>query len=147
MEESYPVISSNYFRHYEFVSEGPKGSVRKIVSYDDIDENMFNLGFGDLIDGKVEVNTVTDNRDTKKVLLTVGLTLFEFFKVYPDATVYISGGNNSRRRPFRMTIASNLHALTKHFNVAGQVGSLWYAFEKNRGYDRFMIQRKHTLSL
>jgi hypothetical protein len=33
---------------YEFVSEGPKGSIKKIVEYTETStENVYNLGFGD----------------------------------------------------------------------------------------------------
>jgi len=42
----YPVEASDPYS-YEFYSEGPMGRIRKIVLYEKIGNDLFNLGFGD----------------------------------------------------------------------------------------------------
>nr|MCU0440484.1 hypothetical protein [Raineya sp.] len=40
--------SEEYLKIYEFISEGPKGKIKKIVQFTETGtENVYNLGFGD----------------------------------------------------------------------------------------------------
>ena len=62
---------------FEFISEGPKGKITKLVVFQLIQVSqqfsVFNLAFGDKEEGKENLNDliVTDNDDTEKVLATV----------------------------------------------------------------------------
>ena len=50
--QRYNLEATELFTVYEFVSEGPKGRIAKIVKYTKISTNdMYNLGFGDLAKG------------------------------------------------------------------------------------------------
>lgn len=145
-EDSYPFEAYDLFRRYEFFSEGPRGRILKCVRYEDVEDDIYTLGFGDVIGGMIHDDIVTDNKDTKKVLTTVGLTLYEFFKKYPLATVYGSG-TDVRIRLYQMAISNNLDQLEKYFTLRGQIGTKWFRFEKNQNYERFMIQKKPGLYL
>ena len=81
--ERYNVKISGASMTFDFISEGPKGLIRKRVQYRKFKrKNIYNLGFGDLnletnaIDDKV----ITDNKDGVKVLSTVASTVFTFIK-------------------------------------------------------------------
>ena len=80
---------------FEFISEGPKGSILKRIEYSKINvkgyKNFYNLGFGDVNSESDEINdvVVTDNQDRDKVLATVASTLFIFIKRYPKATIFM----------------------------------------------------------
>ena len=79
------VVSPNRSR-YEFVSVGPKGSIQKIVEYAYINElSIWNLGFGDVnpVTGEISDDVISDNGDGRKVMATVFMTLFTFFKKIP----------------------------------------------------------------
>lgn len=45
--DKYPVFSNDKRTFYKFLSEGPKGTIKKVVYYQAIGENLFNLAFGD----------------------------------------------------------------------------------------------------
>ena len=45
--ETYPVKAGKDYKRYEFFSEGPKGTIRKVVFYQYMGENIYNLSFGD----------------------------------------------------------------------------------------------------
>lgn len=45
--EKYSVVSDNNHITYEFLSQGPRGTIKKVVFYQEIEENIFNLAFGD----------------------------------------------------------------------------------------------------
>ncbi len=45
--ETYPVVSNHERTTYEFLSAGPKGTIKKVVQFVQIREDLFNLAFGD----------------------------------------------------------------------------------------------------
>lgn len=143
--ERYEINAEPCLTIYEFVSDGPKGKIVKLVEYNKTGvDGVYNLGFGDkdLITGKMNDNVVTDNGDSTKVLATVASTVFTFFNKYPNAWIYATGSSRSRTRLYRMGISNNLTEISQVFDVYGLIGDAWYEFEKNTEYDAFMIKRK-----
>lgn len=52
-DQHYDLDIAPSFMSYEFVSEGPKGRITKLIKYTETEEKGFyNLGFGDKIEGK-----------------------------------------------------------------------------------------------
>jgi len=87
------VVSPNRSR-YEFVSVGPRGSIRKVVEYTYLDElAIWNLGFGDVnpVTDEISDDVISDNEDGRKVMTTVLMTLFTFFGEYSGDTVILLG--------------------------------------------------------
>lgn len=143
--DKYEVNAEPCLTIYEFVSEGPKGEITKLVEYNKTGmEGVYNLGFGDkdLLTGQMNDVVVTDNGDSKKVLATVASTIFAFFNKYPDAWIYATGSSKSRTRLYRMGISNNLTEISQIFDVYGLVEDVWYDFERNIEYDAFLIKRK-----
>jgi hypothetical protein len=132
------------FLDYEFVSRGPKGDFKKIVHFSRIEENVFNLGFGDLHEetGEISDIVVTNNRDSNKVLATVALIVNDFTLKYPYAFIVIKGSTHSRTRLYRMGISNHWHEIGKDFEVFGLKDKTWEAFEKRKDYEAFLIRRK-----
>ena len=99
------------FRVFEFDSEGPKGRIRKIIQYSEINlKNYFNLGFGDknIDTNSIDDLVVTDNKDSQKILMTVAATLFVFTNYYPDAYVVAIGSTLARTRLYRIVLRTTL---------------------------------------
>jgi hypothetical protein len=83
-----------------FDSLGKNGIVTKVISFQYIDYNFYNLGFGDY---NLETQTIddkakSDNGDMKKVLATVWQSLEDFFAIQPNAIVFITGSDDVRNR-------------------------------------------------
>ena len=130
---------------YEFVSEGKKGSIKKLVMFQAMRlENYYNLAFGDKDTLTNDLNdlTVSNNGDTNMVLATVAATVIDFTNRYPDAWVFATGSTASRTRLYRMGIANNLNEVEGLFEVLGLVNEYWQTFEKNTNYEAFLIKRK-----
>lgn len=106
---------------FTFTSTGPKGRIEKLVRYDPIDEETFNLGFGDRIDGSFDFNdnVVTDNGDIRKVLVTVIATLEIFFETYPKKWVHIQGSDETRTRMYLRIIKNNMALYKDKYRVPG----------------------------
>ena len=44
--EKYSLVTDDKHITYEFLSQGSKGTIKKVVHYQEIGENVFNLAFG-----------------------------------------------------------------------------------------------------
>ena len=66
-EDRYKVETSFDLNTFEFISEGPKGRIEKVVVYTEINlKNVYNLSFGDKdpLTGFLNDLTVTNNGDS-----------------------------------------------------------------------------------
>jgi hypothetical protein len=116
-EEIYQISAKRSAKIFEFVSEGPKGLIKKRIVYEDTKiEGLYNLAFGDVdfttddFDDKV----ISDNQDAAKVLATVAQTVFIFLEIYPNAAIRAKGSNLARTRLYRIGISSNLEEISKN---------------------------------
>lgn len=141
----YEFESTSNSTTFEFISEGPKGRIVKIVKYTEYpDLGFFNLGFGDKLDDENDFDDkiVTDNGDSIKVLATVAETVYRFTDAFPFAFVFATGNSLARKRLYRMAISNSLYQINKDFDVLGFIDGAWENFEKNRDYIAFLIKRK-----
>ena len=85
----YEVTPDENLYKFTFISEGKNGKVEKIVLYEEINEGVFNLAFGDkdITTGHINDRIVTNNGDTEKVLATVISTVYTFFDKNPNAYI------------------------------------------------------------
>ena len=130
---------------FEFVSEGTKGRIKKLVQYSKTPINdVYNLGFGDKnqATGFIDDKAITNNQDSNKVLATVASTLYVFTDKYPHAWVYAVGVTPSRTRLYRMGISNNLPEIEKDFDIYGLLDEKWELFEKGKDYQGFLAKRK-----
>lgn len=142
--DSYQLKNAPDFLTFEFVSVGSNGNVRKAVRYAELSKGLYNLGFGDKdpLTGDIDDLAVTNNNDTRKVLMTVAATLYLFMDRYPYATVLITGSTASRTRLYRMGISNNLQAIEEAFVIFGFAEKSWELCRKNGPYQAFLVQRK-----
>jgi len=134
------------FTIYEFVSEGPKGRIRKMVEYTETaTENVYNLGFGDYDEIANAINdiSVTNNGDSLKVLATVASTVYAFLEKHPNAYILATGSTNVRTRLYRMGITNNLAEINEDFVVYGLTDKgIWDDFVVGEDYEAFLITKK-----
>jgi hypothetical protein len=134
------------FTIYEFVSEGTKGKIKKMVEYTETaTENVYNLGFGDYDEKTNSINdlSVSNNGDSLKVLATVASTVYAFIEKYPNAYIFATGSTNIRTRLYRMGITNNLSEITKDFKVYGFTeNGNWEEFLIGEDYEAFLITKK-----
>ena len=130
---------------FEFVSEGPKGKIAKIIQYTETNlKGFYNLGFGDKneITGEIEDNIVTNNQDSQKVLATVASTVYAFTERNPGCWIFATGLTKGRTRLYRIGITNNIVDIWKDFKVYGLLRNKWELFRKGIDYEAFLIQRK-----
>jgi hypothetical protein len=140
----YPVIASDDLYMYEFYSEGPRGTIKKTIIYSPIEDNIFNLGFGDWNEELQNLDDFSrsNNGDRNKVLSTVAFSALDFTSKFPDALLFAEGSTTARTRLYQMGIGSNLLEINKNFEVEGFLDNLWEPFQRGRNYEAFLIRRK-----
>ncbi|TKK64018.1 hypothetical protein FC093_23445 [Ilyomonas limi] len=143
--EKYNLKSETGLTRFEFISEGPRGAIRKLIEFQaTTDPGLFNLAFGDKdpLTGSIDDLSVSDNGDTEKVLATVIAALYAFCDKYPDAYIYASGSTKARTRLYRMGITKYYDQMRADFYLYGQIGDDFPEFELGVDYDGFLAQRK-----
>ncbi len=142
--DKYNLVSDEHFILFEFVSEGLKGKINKLIQFASANyHNIYNLGFGDkdTQTGKVDDTVVSNNGDSEKVLGTIVESLYMFTDEYPDALVYAVGTTKSRTRLYQIGISKFIAKAQEDFIIYGQIGTEWYLFEKNTNYEAFLVKR------
>lgn len=133
---------------FQFISEGPKGKIAKIIQFTQtMDDDIYNLAFGNLTcDGLIDDKTINDNKDRNKILATVAGAVYEFSGLYTDKYIFFCGSTPERTRMYRMALTINLEELNKDFLIYGVIRKPdtfeSVLFEKGIDYFGFMIKRK-----
>lgn len=141
----YPLASSDRMMTFEFVSEGKKGLIHKLVKYQPTNlKGLYNLAFGDKAPetGEIDDKVISNNGDSEKVLATVVATVYAFTDKYPDAWVYATGSTKARTRLYRMGISKFLDEVSSDFEILGELNDDWETFKTDVEYEGFLVRRK-----
>src|SRR5665213_189303 len=141
----YPLASSDKMMTFEFVSEGKKGLIHKLVLYQPTNlKRLCNLAFGDkdLETGDVDDKVISDNGDSEKVLSTVVATIYAFTDKYPQTWIYATGSSKARTRLYRMRISKFLEEVKIDFEILGEFNDEWEDFKPGTEYEGFLVRRK-----
>lgn len=143
--ERYELRSEKTLSVFEFVSEGPRGRIPKIVQYSETNiSSVYNLGFGDKNSATNEIDdtVISNNSDSSKVLATVAATVYAFTDRRPGVWIYAAGSTKARTRLYRMGISSNLDEIRADFEIYGLKNGKWVKFSKRTDYEAFLVRRK-----
>ncbi len=117
--DKYLLVSNPEHDAYEFYSEGPKGKIKKGIIYTEIENNLYNLAFGDWneVKQRIDDEARTNNNDRDKVLATVAWSIIDFINFHPHASVFFQGSTSSRTRLYQMKIAENREDYNELFEI------------------------------
>jgi hypothetical protein len=145
--ERYELAAGKNLTTFEFLSEGRKGRIVKIIQFQQMNlENLYNLAFGDknAETGLLDDLVVTDNGDSEKVLATVVSALYAFTDRYPDAWIYATGSTNSRTRLYRMGINKYYDIVMTDFDIMGESQNEWEVYQFGKDYQVFAVHKKNS---
>ena len=147
--EKYNYQASISFLDYEFYSEGPKKSIKKVVRFSLVSLPSFtyyNLGFGDWNETQKKIDdfVVSNNNDAERVLATVAATVIDFTNHYPGVIIYAEGSSFSRTRRYQMGINKYWGEIKPLFEVYGLIENEGFQpFEHGINYKAFVVKRKN----
>ena len=145
--DRYELIAGRNLTTFEFLSEGKKGKIIKVVQFQQMNiANLYNLAFGDknADTGELDDKVVTDNGDSEKVLATVVAALYAFADRYPDAWIYATGSTSARTRLYRMGINKYFDIVEYDFDIMGEYHNEWEWYEHGRDYQALAVHRKNS---
>lgn len=145
--DKYEIKAEKSLMVFEFLSEGPRGKISKLVQYGETNlKGLYTLAFGDKdsATGEILDSSVSNNGDSNKVLATVVATVYAFTNKYKEAWVYATGSTKSRTRLYRMGLSKYLDLIMKDFELYGQVNGEWELFKKRVDYEAFLAKRKNN---
>lgn len=142
---TYPLRESPDGYWYEFDSISETKIIKKAVGYYEskFNKDIVELAFGDLIDNKLNVTVVSDNKDFPIIINTVIVSLYRFLELYPQKTVSFMGSSHSRNRIYRAIIAKIYDENNSDFEVSGiTYDNETEKFIPNKDYFAFNISKK-----
>jgi hypothetical protein len=129
--------------HYIFESVGEKGRVLKVVGFSPIENDVWNLGFGDLKeDGFVDGSVVTNNQDALKVIRTVAKVAIDFLALYPNYTLEINPFDEKRKRLYNALFQKYFEDIDTYFDILGTFEGKRETYTPSKIYDIFRITLK-----
>jgi len=141
--QDYEFTYSDEYKLYSFVSEGRKGSIIKLVQFQLLKADRYNLAFGDWSPtmGGIDDMTVTDNGDMEMVLSTVVQIAKTFLSSNPGKSIQFSGSTAGRTRLYQIILNMNYEIISQQFEILGLLHGKWHKFEKNVNYEVFLISK------
>ena len=140
----YEIEAEDSLEVFEFVSEGQKGSIPKLIKFSETTlKGFYNLAFGDknLLTGEIDDKVVSNNGDSEKVLATIVSAVYAFTDREKEAWVYATGSTPARTRLYRMGITKYIEEVRQDFEVYGLLSGEWEDFEKDISYTAFVVRR------
>jgi hypothetical protein len=145
--DSYSPVSNPTHDTYEFLSEGPKGTVKKVVQYQALSPGVYNLAFGDWDEEAQEISddVRTNNADRDKVLATVAAIVIDFMAYHPGAILFAQGSTPARTRLYQIGIKANWHQIRHTFDLIGFTTEGWEPLAPNKNYKAFALKAKEKV--
>lgn len=140
----YIPLTDHKHEKYEFLSSGNKGTIRKVVLYQHLEDDIFNLAFGDWDE---ESQTISDtarsnNNDQEMVLATVAATVVESLEFHPGAIVLAQGSTEARTRLYQTGINKYLAEISVQFDIQGFIDGTWQLIQPGKNYQAFALTGK-----
>ncbi len=142
INDSYRYIAVKRKTRFIFESEGIQGKIVKIIQFTFMEDDEWNLGFGDLKSGFVDDLTVSNNQDAAKVLQTVAKAAYEFLDNYPTSIVIINPVDERRRKLYNRIFQRNIKDISTVCDVIGVIGTENEPYQPQKYYESFKIKLK-----
>lgn len=139
LKNAYPYLASGKMTQATFQSLGPKGIVIKVIRFEHVIDNRWNLGFGDFKRGKIETSRLSNNGDVVKVLATVAAATLAFLQEYPEGIVEIKPVDEKRKRLFNIIFSRKWEQIQGIVSVVGIIGNVREIYSHRKFYDSFEI--------
>lgn len=128
---------------YTFISVGKHGNIVKMVAFQLLYANIYNLALVDYDEasGRIDDEVVSDNGDMSQVLSTTWAIMLFFLTNFHEKSVLIHGNTDIKQKLYHRLIANNLLVLKQQYSVLG-VSSIGEseAFDSLKTYQSIIIQ-------
>lgn len=126
---------------YTFISTGSNGNILKLIYFQEVSSNSFNLVLADrdeLNDGWSDMVN-SNNGDIAKIFKTVISCILLFLENNPEAVVYIEANSLIKNKLYNRIIKNYHLELTHQVSVWGIKNGKSYSIEIGNEYESFYI--------
>jgi hypothetical protein len=131
---------------YTFLSIGRQGSIIKIVYFEKISDDVYNLVLGDYnatISPPVDDAVVSDNGDLAKIMITVVHIAEDFLNQNPNFFVYLEGNTVTKKQLYQRIMRNNYQDFIVDYDIFGiDLQNDVVPFETTQEYNAFLIRKK-----
>jgi hypothetical protein len=128
---------------FSFMSIGKNGIILKMVEIVEIQEGIYNLGFGDynFTTNSVDDKANSNNGDLEKALATIFGIMIEFLEKNPSKTIFFAGSTPFRTQFYQRIVNTYFDEFSTILEVQGNIEGKYEAFPKNRNYESFLVKK------
>lgn len=142
INDHYRYLASRNKTQYFFESNGVQGKVMKVILFTYVEDDLWNLGFGDWHKGKIDDSVVTNNQDTVKVISTVAKVAYQFFEDFPERRIEIKPVDERRKRLYNYVFQKHFKDIELLFQITGFRNNTPELYTPNNFYDSFILKPK-----
>jgi hypothetical protein len=119
--QAYPIEYSEDKLNYRFISKGAENDIVKIVTYEDMKSDEWNLAFGDANADETDFDDkiITNNQDMRRVIQTVFATGLIFSAAYPERKIKIVPVDRQRKLLYNRVFQDRHTAIEEFYTVYG----------------------------
>jgi hypothetical protein len=143
--EHYPFVKNVESSYFEFESIGPKGVIRKVIAIEFMDENAWNIAFGDKTDADWTDKSISNNGDMVKVIATVIAAVLEFSATYPTRNLVIQPLDERRKSLYNLVFQKNMEDIEQIFEIWGSFNGDFLEYSPQIHCDIFFLSRKSLI--
>jgi hypothetical protein len=128
---------------FSFLSIGKNGIILKMVEIAEIQEGVYNLGFGDynFTTESVDDKANSNNGDIEKVLATIFGIMIDFLNKNPNKTIFFAGSTPFRTQLYQRIVNTYFDEFSSILEIQGNINGKYEPFQKNREYESFLVKK------
>ena len=142
INDTYPYYPSEDYSQFLFISEGEQGKILKIILFEPLGNNEWNLGFGDLKHEGVDDSVMSSNHDAMKIIRTVARTTLDFCQEHPETILQIKPVDSKRGKLYNLVFQKYFTNIDAYFNIIGFTENVGEKYSPQKFYDYFKISFK-----
>lgn len=143
-KENYPFHELEPNLAYYFTSIGKNGKITKVIYFQEIDTNTYNIVLGDFnpnLQPPIDDQQISNNGDLPKVMATVAKILLDFLTNNPKAKLYIEGNHPTKQLLYHRILRNYYEELTQLFAILGVLSvDIQVPFNPEHQYQGYIIQ-------
>ena len=142
--QAYPIESNADKLQHRFVSKGVEGDIVKLVLYDFMEINKWNLAFGDANadESDFDDKVISNNQDMRRVIQTIFETARIFSAAYPERKIHIEPVDRKRKLLYNRVFQDQQMAIEEFYTIHG----LFISEDKEEKYDAHTIYEAFLLT-
>lgn len=140
--ESYNYVNLPKKPIYIFQSEGQQGKILKGIMFTSMGKNVWNLAFGDIIEGDINDSIISNNLDIVKVIGTVAKVVYAFSAQFPLRQIYIRPIDEKRKKLYNHVFRRHYDDISLTFHIMGILNEIPENYSPEKFYDNFKLKRK-----